>query len=709
MRGRVITLDGRARPGVLVSDGRTVTTSAADGTFSLQPEGPFVFMTRPAGYRSDRWFVPAAEEAVTFVLTPGRDPFPYRFAHVSDLHVSDPTLNRALYPQPVQMGSARTLSRFLAALPERAGHVAAVIATGDLTDFGTDGEFDAIRTAVEASPLPVHLLPGNHDHLAGGTGVESVLTRSGYAIHSGDPSGYERNLGPRWYSFDLPGGLHVIALDWHTHELGMDDTLQNDWVRADLESIASDTPWILLSHDQPWYSMLEGLPRPPLATFSGHRHVSRVVEVNGTLHVNTPTPLFASLDYSPPSFRVVTWDGEQIALHTQAVAPSGLERATFESADIPWHYARGTAVRWRHQLSGAGHRAPARVDGDEVIAGVKHEDRAAGAVEVLSLADGSLRWLATLRASVKATPAVFADSVITVEVVGDVVSLDRDTGAERWRVPSPDPLRLFAWSEPVVADGLVVVGDPSRLRALDAATGELRWQRRDLAPYQTLVEHPSPVVVGDTLVVGGVASAKGLVGLDLHTGATRWTSVPAAREMLIGTPNYEVDYCALYLPTIGAVLRVDATTGARLWAAESTLPFNPATPVSTPWGIAIADAGNGVALLDRDDGRVRWRTRIDATAPFAMTSYAQTPQPVFAAPTLIGDALVVPGLDGVLRILDGETGRHRTEIELGVPVAAPLAVAGSDAVAIGVNGTVFAVDVKEWVDRPAGGAPVVCT
>src|SRR5438094_3375805 len=38
-------------------------------------------------------------------------------------------------------------------------------------------------------------------------------------------------------------------------------------------------------------SILDGLPRAPLATFSGHRHVSRVVEVDGTLHVNTPTPL----------------------------------------------------------------------------------------------------------------------------------------------------------------------------------------------------------------------------------------------------------------------------------------------------------------------------------------------------------------------------------------------------------------------------------
>ncbi|SBW26368.1 hypothetical protein FDG2_4869 [Candidatus Protofrankia californiensis] len=698
MRGHVISADGQGRPGVLVSDGRTVTATATDGTFSLEPAGPFVFLTRPAGYTADRWFVPATEESVTFTLTPAPDPFPYRFVHVSDLHVSDPALNREAYAQPVEMGSAQALSEFLTAVPERAGDASSVIATGDLTDFGSDGEFESLRTAVSTSPLPVHLLPGNHDHMAGETRFEWTITRTGYEIHTADPSGYERNLGPRWYSFDLPGGLHVVALDWHTHELGIDHEVQNAWLRADLESTPPGTPWVLLSHDQPWYSMLDGLPCAPRATFSGHRHVSRVVEVDGTLHVNTPTALFGSLDYAPPSFRVVTWDGEKIGLHTRAVAPTGLERATFEAPDIPWHHADSAGVvRWRHQLTGAGHHAPARIDGDDVIVGVKHEDRPAGAVEVLSLVDGSRRWLAELRASVKGTPAVFADSVIAVEVVGDVVSLDRATGAERWRVSSPDPLRLFAWTDPVVAGGLVVVGDPSHLRALDAATGELRWQRRDLAPYWTVPGRAAPLVVGDTLIVGSYPVPRGMIALDLNTGTTRWAPGDGGDKLSggntpIGTPLYDTVSAALYLPTPGQTVRVDAATGARVWAAATSLPYNPATPAATPWGIAVADAGHAITLLDRADGSVLWRTEIDAAAPFALTSYTRTPHPVFAPPTLLGEALVVPGLDGVVRVLDAQSGRPLREIPLGVPVAAPLAVAGELAVAVGVDGSVLALD-----------------
>ncbi|GII94988.1 hypothetical protein [Sinosporangium siamense] len=67
----------------------------------------------------DAGYVRATEDIVTFTLTPAPDPFPYRFLHISDLHVSDPMLNRQVYPQPVEMGSADALTEFLAQLPDR--------------------------------------------------------------------------------------------------------------------------------------------------------------------------------------------------------------------------------------------------------------------------------------------------------------------------------------------------------------------------------------------------------------------------------------------------------------------------------------------------------------------------------------------------------------------------------------------------------------
>lgn len=242
MRGQVRTRSGEARPGVTVSDGRTVTTTAHDGSWSLDPVGPFVHVCRPAGYTCERWFVrvgadPAA--SVDFVLDPVPDVFPHRFVHVSDTHIGAGPRLGSLYPPPVEIGTRDVFATFLTRVPEIVPDVGSVVVTGDLTDLGLDEEYEALDAARRASPVPLHLLPGNHDHMDGA--LVATTSRNGYLLHTAAPAAYERHLGPRWYSFDLPG-LHVVALDWHTHELGIDHRAQDAWLRADLGSIPSGTP-----------------------------------------------------------------------------------------------------------------------------------------------------------------------------------------------------------------------------------------------------------------------------------------------------------------------------------------------------------------------------------------------------------------------------------------------------------------------------------
>lgn len=693
MRGSVRTRTGRPRPGVLVSDGVTVTTTTADGTFTLHATGPFVFVTRPAGFTCDRWFVPATEPVADFVLDPDADVFPHRFVHVSDTHLAAGPRTGELYPPGAELGSGTAFARFLALLPDAAADVRSVVVTGDLTDLGLDEEYRVLREVVAGSPLPLHLLPGNHDHMDGA--VTRLVSRTGYELHGGDPAAYERHLGPRWYSFDLPG-LHVVALDWHTHEIGLDHEVQDAWLRADLESVPAGTPWILLSHDQPWNSMLDGQATAPLATFSGHRHASRVVRVGPTLHVNTPTPLFGALDFSPPAFRVVTWDGDTIGLETRSV--TGPDRATFTVPALP--VPCPAAARWRHQLPGSAHRAAPRVVGDTVLVAVKDEDRPAGGVDALDPADGSLRWRATLRAGVKGTPAVHGDVAVAVEVGGDVVGLALADGTERWRAPSPDPLRLFAFTDPLVRGGVAVVGDLSHLRGLDAATGDLLWERRDLAPYQTIVQHPAPVVVGDDLlVVGAWPTPDALLGLDLRTGADRWPRPPFTRtgppsdDTSVGTPLVDDKTGDLFVSGLGAVLRIDAAGGDVVWRRPTALPWNPATPAAGELGVVVVDAGHGVSLLDRDDGSVVWSTAVGGSSPFAMSSYRRTPHPLFAGATVVGGSVLVPGLDGTLHVLSAATGERTGGVELGVPLAAAVAMAGDIVVVVATDGGVLGVEL----------------
>ena len=203
-----------------------------------------------------------------------------------------------------------------------------------------------MRDAFAASPIPVVGAPGNHDHMNGEH--EFTVSRHGYIVNLADVSRYEALLGPRWYSFDH-AGVHFVVLDWHTHELALDDETQDAWLAQDLAELDSDTPWILLTHDQFPAAFFARLARRPISTFSGHWHTSRVVEEAGTLHVNTPNTFFAGLDYNPPSLRIVTVEGNTVGLATAARIASV---TTAPSSTPRWRFR----VPGRRTPRGAGNR-----------------------------------------------------------------------------------------------------------------------------------------------------------------------------------------------------------------------------------------------------------------------------------------------------------------------------------------------------------------
>ncbi|KAE8765992.1 PQQ-binding-like beta-propeller repeat protein [Georgenia thermotolerans] len=713
MHGIVRGPDRRGMRGVMVSNGHDVVRTDDDGAFRLPDRGRFVFLTRPAGFTASPWWQPAGPDPLTFDLDLHPQALPFAFVHLSDTHVSVPggmavgsqRSEHALYPEG---GLAGQLGDFLTALPEVAPDVQAVFLTGDLVDHGLPDEYAALMEVLGASPAPVHTIPGNHDHMNGGH--ENVLTAHNYLTNTGDPAEYERHLGPRWYSFDVPG-LHVVAMDWHTHELGLDDAAQEAWLRADLAQVPEHTPWALLFHDQPGRYVLDAAPRPPVATFSGHWHTSRVVEVDGVLHVNTPPALFAGLDYSPPSWRKVTWDGERFTLDTIALhaparseAAGALRKATIAATPRPGTAAVGRSgagvTAWQTFLAGAGHRQGVSVAGDRLFAGSQIEDAPAGAVQALDARTGEVLWTARTAAAVKVSPAVVGDLVVAAEVTGDVAAYRAETGEPVWRRPSSDPLRRFAWGAPTPAGQSVVVGDQADLRRLDARTGEVLWRRTDLAPHHNLVNHAAPLVVGDLVAIGWWPSPQYPRGLDLATGADRWPAEAAAsladfpeakRLLVMGTAAFDPATDAVLMPGYAATISVDATSGRLRWIARHEGSFSPAAPLVTDAGVVVTVGGRGLRLLDPEDGGTRWDLPVAPAAPFPLQPYAKTGGTVLAPPLLLEDRLLLPGLDGTVRTVSLE-GTELARLDLGVPIAAPLTDAGEHVVGIGVDGGIFALE-----------------
>ena len=685
VQGRVL-VDGVGLPEVSVSDGLHVVRTRIDGSFDLPGAGPFVVVTRPTGFTTERWWQPVQDE-VFFQLEAVHQPVPFTFAQVTDLHLSlgdtsygegqgDATL---WFADGVLHDRVVTTPSVLADLfDELAGHRPAfVVATGDLTNNGTQDELASWCAAVAGARTPVVAVPGNHDH------------------YSAEPPTipYEQHLGPRWFSFDH-GGVHFAAIDWFTWRMQLDTDVQEAWLAADLAALPAGTPVVLLTHDQMDSAFYDRLPVRPVASFSGHWHTTRVVEHAGTVHYNTGTATFGGLDYSPAHYRLATWDGSALAVRTVVRGPAELAGSTMRAGVVA-----PAKHEWAVATEGGAHLSGPVVVGEHVLVSSRSEDRPGGTLECRRLTDGGELWTTRFASAVKAEPLVVDGLAVASSVSGETVCVDVASGEERWRVQLDDPLRPWVHLRPATDGRLVFVGDVGCFAALSLETGEVVWSRDDLGQRENLTSFSHPVVVGDVLVVAFAGQTPALWGLDAATGRTRWPDVDRGRSIYSGEgvdlvshlPQVVVSGLApdgddVYLVRLGSSLeRLSASTGERVWAAPFSGWFNPATPVVTG-DLVLATEGFGRLFCFSRDGAQRWTTEVGDDAPLAFGSYRADGPASLAPPVVVGDRALTPTGDGRVLAVDLADGRVAGSLDVGVPVTGRLAVTADQLLLVGVDG-----------------------
>jgi Icc protein len=158
---------------------------------------------------------------------------PFLLLHLSDPHIGanwddgDPAARFA-----AAVESARAL------LPQPD----AVLVSGDLTDNGSDAEYERVREILAPLAAPHYVLPGNHDD-------RHALRRGfGGPGAGGEPVQYAVDLGP----------VRLVALDTTRpgEDTGELDAARLDWLDAELAA-APDAATLLAMHHPP---ILTGVP-----------------------------------------------------------------------------------------------------------------------------------------------------------------------------------------------------------------------------------------------------------------------------------------------------------------------------------------------------------------------------------------------------------------------------------------------------------------
>jgi outer membrane protein assembly factor BamB len=254
----------------------------------------------------------------------------------------------------------------------------------------------------------------------------------------------------------------------------------------------------------------------------GSRRVPAVVD--GTVYVDDERSTVYALDATG----ALRWeaDGRLIAAGTGIVVAATIGGPSRDQ--LTGYDAATGEVRWNSPVDGAPGAAFA-LDNPGAAADGRVHVGLENAVRGLDAATGATLWetpLTDLKTVTVAGATVYGTGGAPT-AQSTLVALDAGTGRERWRRTVEDRYGRIA-----VHDGTVYVdgGHGVGLSALDAETGEPRWELgRDTASTRAMYG-TAPVVAGDTCYIGGIRiggldadPAFTLFAHDTATGEERWS------------------------------------------------------------------------------------------------------------------------------------------------------------------------------------------
>lgn len=248
IRGAV-RVAGIPKKGVAVTDGQTVVTTAADGTYELisDTSSPFVSLSLPSGVRipvsprgssaAFRPLMPDAsgemEAAWDLEALPGGDE-QHAFFLLADPQTMDMDDIRAF--------QSTTVPDIRASVQRLDGVPVFGVGCGDLM-FDHLELFPEYEAGIAATGVPFFQVLGNHD-VDRNAKTDELSTAT-----------FMRTFGPTSYSFNR-GAVHYVVMDdvmWiGDGYIGYLTQRQLDWLRADLALIEAGRPVIVFMHIPPW-------------------------------------------------------------------------------------------------------------------------------------------------------------------------------------------------------------------------------------------------------------------------------------------------------------------------------------------------------------------------------------------------------------------------------------------------------------------------
>lgn len=234
-----------------------------------------------------------------------------------------------------------------------------------------------------------------------------------------------------------------------------------------------------------------------------------------------------------------------------------------------------------------------------------------GELFALDQATGSQKWSAKLSGAILSPSLIQAGRVITIANDGTVFAHDAVTGQQVWAYKLPNvQFSLRGQPAPVRLDErtVVVASANAYVYALDVISGVPRFQRRvavsdGRSDIQRLID-----VVGDPVVAGQYLVTTSFQGqvttTDLTTQRVVWS------EEASSTNSAEVSGDKVFVSTADGKLNAyNLATGELLWQNEELLNRQLSNPVMLGQNLVVGDLDGVIHLIDPNTGKLIGRAK----------------------------------------------------------------------------------------------------
>lgn len=268
------------------------------------------------------------------------------------------------------------------------------------------------------------------------------------------------------------------------------------------------------------------------------------------------------------------------------------------------------------------------------------------------------------------SPLLLGDNVIVATRRGEVHVVDLTTGKRRGVKEFGDAVE----GTPAIENGVIYIPVAWGKRALyahDLTSGETLWSMKD-APIEAGI-----LVSGDQIIV--VDAESRVRGINARSGEIEWERALDSLVTVLASPVATGDHAIVVADDRGGVLALSTTDGRDLWRTDIGMPVH-ATPSSNEDLVFLPTTRGHLVALDTETGAIRWTYAVEGKAVYISTPAVSESEVVFGAS------------DGKLRALDATSGALRWTFDAGEGFAAAPLIAAHTVFAGGLDGKLYAVE-----------------